>query len=107
MVGAVQRAVDDRPYEAVHPAAVDVELRVTLSVRPSLLQLLGGVIWTDARVCDRVGHAHGGPAVAHRETVRARERPEVVIEGAVLLDDEDEMLEVQLRQLELGELGTR
>ena len=107
MIRAVQRAVDDGPDEPVHLAAVDVELRVSLAVRAPLLKLLRRVIRPDASSGDRVGHADRRPAVAHRDALGARERPEVVIERAVLLDDEHQVLEVLLRLLELRQVGTR
>ena len=106
VIGAVQRAVDHGPDEPVHLPAVDVQLRVTLAVGTPLLQLLMGVIRPYACSGDRVGDADRRPPVPHRDAVGARERPEVVIERTVLLDDEDQVLEVLLGLLELRQVGT-
>src|SRR4029453_3546273 len=65
------------------------------------LELLGRVVRTDALVGDRIGHAYRRLPVAHRDALGARERSEVMIERAVLLDDEHQVLEVRLGLLEL------
>ena len=105
VIGAVQGAVDHGPDEAVHPPAVDVELRVTLAVRTPLLELFARVVGTDAFVGDRIGDAHRRLPVAHRDALGPRERPEVVIERTVLLDDEDQVLEMRLGLFELRQVG--
>src|SRR4029453_10094709 len=64
-----------------------------------------GVIRPYACSGDRVGDADRRPPVPHRDAVGAWERPEVVIERTVLLDDEDQVLEVLLGLLELGQVG--
>ena len=104
VVGAVDRRVDRALDEPVHPPAVHVDGRVALRVRPALLELRPRVVRREAPAGDRVVGADRRTAVPHRDPVRAGERAEVVIERPVLLHDEDQVLEVLLRQLGSGEV---
>ena len=81
-------------HETIHPAVVDVSFRDRARVRAVRVDV--GVVgkWTDTRSRSNVGEAHGRDAVLHRYSVRTGERPEVIIERAVLLHDHDDVLDL-------------
>ena len=86
----------ERAHEPVHAAAGDRDLRGELAVRPAGVEQVAVVVGPVADAgLRRVGHADARPAVrVHRDAVGAGERAEVVIERAVLLHDEHEVVEV-------------
>ena len=54
----------------------------------------------DRRGVVRVVQAHGWHTVLHGNAIGPGKRPEVLIEGTILLHDEDHMLDLLLRLLE-------
>ena len=91
VVAGEVRAIKDR-VEPVHLPAVDGEDPRVEPVRD--------VVGLDVRRAvqrDRDGLALRVQPVAHRGPVGARVRPEIVVEGAVLLDDEHDVLQGDVR----------
>src|SRR5579884_1591231 len=80
--------------EAVHLAAVDVGDGVGGRVRPAVVEVGGVVVGVDAGVVLGVGDADGELAVLGGEAVGAGEGAEVGVEGAVLLHDDDDVLDL-------------
>ena len=76
-------------HEPVHLPPVDVQGRVDHGVGPTPIQVVAIVIGPIA--CLAVGI---GDADSRRDAVRTRVRPEVGIEGAVLLHDHDHVLDL-------------
>src|SRR5262249_19184464 len=82
-------------HEPVHAAVVDVRNRAALPVRPAGVDVLGVVERADAIAVPGVMDACRGDAVrVHRDAVRAGEGTEVVIEGTVLLHDDDDVADL-------------
>ena len=79
--------------EAVHRAAVHVGHRVGLAVRPAAVTV-GFVMVGAGAPALRVGHAHRGHPVPHRDAVGPRERAEVAVERPVLLHHDDHVLDL-------------
>ena len=82
--------------EAVHLAAVYVRGRVDRRMRPAVVCVRGCVVGRDAAAVLGVGqawHAARVPCQA-RDAVRAGVGPEVVIERAVLLHDDHDVLDL-------------
>ena len=79
--------------EPVHLAAVHVGHRVVLAVRPAAVAVRPVVVGPGAAAA-RVGHAHRGLPVLHGDAVRAGIRAEVGVERAVLLHDDDHVLDL-------------
>jgi hypothetical protein len=64
-------------------------------VGPALVNVGAVVEGLHAGLCLRVGSAHRGRAVgSHRDAIRAREGAEIVVEGTVLLHDDDHVLDL-------------
>ena len=83
----------ERPDRSLHRPTVDGDPRCRLIVRSTLVVHVRVVI-RPLTGTGRVGDAHADVAVPPRETVGAGERAEVVIERAVLLHDEDQVVQV-------------
>ena len=67
------------------------------------IELADGVLHTQTQLALRIGGARHGPRVARQtgDSVRAAKGPEVLIEGAVLLHDDHDVLDlVQLARRE-------
>ena len=75
--------------KTVHQSAVDAVERVCPIVTSALVDQAGIVGGRDARPAGRIGNANTG-----RQAFGAGIRPEVMIEAAILLHDEDEMLDL-------------
>ncbi len=90
--------------EAVHLAGAHVVHLVEVVVRPAAVAVARVVERAHTAVQGRVGHAHRRHTVSHRNPVRARVRPEVGVEGAVLLHDHDHVPDLvdPLRRRERG-----
>src|SRR5436190_22383834 len=71
------------------------------AVRTSDVAIVEVVERADARVRHGVGDAHREPSVPPGDAVGARVGPEVVVEGPVLLNDEDRVLDL----VDAGRLG--
>ena len=93
-VDASNRFARSLRYEAVHLAAVDIGDRGLLTVRSSVVEIVGVVKRPYAFAAARIGHAHARHAAARRDAVRSRIRAEVRIEGAVFLHDDDDVLDL-------------
>ena len=97
-VGVVPASVADllqRPDEPVHPRAVFVDRRAHQSVGTARVEPVRVVIGPSTDPGLGVGDAHVDVALrVPRESVRAGERAEVVIERAVLLHDHDDVGDV-------------
>ena len=90
---ADERPVGD-PDEAVHPAAVHVQLAGERAVRAARVV---GAVPVEERLhalADAVRHAHRRHAVPHRDPVGVRIGAEEGVEGAVLLHDHDHVLDL-------------
>ena len=96
-VGVVVAVVLDDPQgvdEAVHASAVDRQLRTVLGMRPTLIERVPVVVRRPAGP-ERIGLADVEGAVGTPgDPVGSRERPEVVVERAVLLHHEHEVIQV-------------
>ena len=79
--------------KAVHLAAVDREIGGFCAVGAAGVFVTGVVIGTHARAGLRIGNADLRETVAHRDAIGAGEGAEVTIEGAVLLHDDDDVLD--------------
>ncbi len=97
-VGMVLAPVADllqRPDEPVHPRAVSVDRRAHRSVGATRVEAVRVVVGPSTDTGLRIGDADVDVAVrVPRESVRAGERAEVVIERAVLLHDHDDVGDV-------------
>jgi hypothetical protein len=94
--------------EAVHLPPRNVRGRIRLAVRAARVQVVRVVVRPLADVLRRIGHADRELAVRiAREAVGAGIRPEVVIEGAVLLHDHDHVLDLVNPDGSLGRLPLR
>ena len=92
--GALVLAPAHRGHEPVHLAAVAIDDGGLLIVRAALLVLGRAVVRARAMSEHPVRYADLRRAVgSHRDPVRAGERPEVVIEGAILLHDDDDVID--------------
>src|SRR5581483_6401194 len=80
--------------EPVHLAAVDIGGGARFAVRAAVIQVAAVVEWRHALAGGRIRHAHRGDAICHRDTICSREGTEVAIEGAVLLHDHDDVLDL-------------
>ena len=80
--------------EARHAAPGDVAHRVDVVVRAAGVPVRGIVVGPPAAPVQRIGHAHGEPAVTAREAVRTGVRAEVGVEGTVLLHDHDHVADL-------------
>ncbi len=97
----------ERVDEPVHRAAVDRGDGRALVVRTSLVALLGGSVDARPVAQDRVRDAVGRLAVLVAEPVHSWVRTEVVIERAILLHDEDQVIELEDALGLGGSLGAR
>jgi hypothetical protein len=77
--------------EAVHPAVVDVSDGIDMVVRAAAVPVLRVVERPDATVRGRIRQANRRDTVAHRDSVGARIRTKVRVEGTVLLHDHDDV----------------
>ena len=68
--------------------------RASAAVRPAAVDVARIVVRVAAAAVRRIGDADRRHAVLHRDAVRARERAEVAVEGAVLLHDHDHVLDL-------------
>jgi hypothetical protein len=80
--------------EAVHLAAVHVAHGVQVLVRAAAVPVARVVVRVDADMRARVGHADREAAVAPRQPVGSRVRPEIGVERAVLLHDHDHVADL-------------
>ncbi len=80
--------------EAIHLAAIDVRRGVTLAVRPAPVEIGGVVVRRDALPRGGIVHAHRGHAILHGDAICTRKGAEVAVEGAVLLHDHNDMLDL-------------
>ncbi len=79
--------------EAIHLAVIDVGRGVGCTVWPSVIEVLCVVIWFDALTCFGIIDAHCGDTVLHGDTIRTGIGSEVGIERAILLHNDDDMLD--------------
>ena len=81
-------------HKTVHASAVDIPHSIDDLVRPAVVHI--GVIGerTHTRPASRIREARGRNSVLHRDPVRTRIRPEVVIERPILLHDHNDMLDL-------------
>ena len=96
-IGGIEAALAPRlglADEAVHLAAGDVGDGVDRRVRSSAVHVGMVDVRRYAGATGRVGHARRRCAVLHRDAVGAGERPEVGVEGPVLLLDDDHVLDL-------------
>ena len=80
--------------EAIHASAVDVCSRSPGCVRTPEIDQVRVVERAEAVSCVRVGDADGRSPPMPRDAVGAGKRPEVVVERAVLLHDDDDVLDL-------------
>ena len=93
-LGAAVADLAQRTYEPVHLAAVDRDPRALFAVRSALIERFSVVVGPAARTL-RIGHTRLEATVREpRDAVGTGERAEVVIERAVLLHDEHEVVDV-------------
>ena len=92
--------------EAVHPAAIDVRDGSRHIVGAPNVSVRGTMERPHAGVGIGIGEAHGGDPVLHRDPVGSRVGAEVMVEGAVLLHDHDDVLDLA-DTVQLGALPTR
>ena len=79
--------------EAVHLPLVDVGHGAAGSVRAARVRVARVVVRADAPTRLRIGHAGRRDAVPHGDPISSGERPEVGVEGSVLLHDHDHVLD--------------
>ena len=102
VVGTLEGLAD----EAIHLAAVDVADRVRMTMGTAGVDEAGVVVGPHARP-DGVRDAHlGHPVLLHGDAVGSREGAEVGVEGAVLLHDDDDVLDLRQARLR-GRRGRR
>jgi hypothetical protein len=83
-----------RDQEAIHRAAVDVVDGIGFAVWTSAIHVIRIVKWSDARSAVEAWQTgQRNPGIIHWDSVCQGEGPEVMIEGPVLLHDDDDVFD--------------
>src|SRR5690242_19907494 len=80
-------------HESIHLTAVDIGRGIIRTMRPATIEVVRIVIWLDTLLRCRVIHANRWNAILHWNTIGSRVGAKVTIEGAVLLHDDNHMLD--------------
>ena len=83
-----------RGNKAVHLSGVNILGGRSRGVRPAGINIAGVMVGLNALPGEGIWRANGGYAVLHGEAVGAGKGAKVLVEGAVLLHDDDNMLDL-------------